>query len=530
MKKLTGANSIRFLITWAGIEPTAGVIDTTYLANATAQMQAFIDQGIRVYPDFHQDLYSSYLFNSGSSYSGEGAPAWIIAAGNYPKENCGVCVTWGQNVTQNVAVEDAFYDFWHNRVVSTSIGNIGIQDEFLKAATQSLAYFKKNLTSDQFAAVVGADPFNEPSPGKLDSGETSTAWESNELWSFYQKFRTVMDTAGWDAKPAMVEPNPRWNGNISLEVVPGGLNVGTLGSRYIFNAHYYDWKAQSGVLMPFGDEDGWETSSFNQIRTRATETGSPAIVSEFGFPNTGWASNNIDSVFKAMYQSLDSGVKGGSWWANAASSGPVLSGSQWQWDIYSGRHHELMNGNASKVETSGDAWNGEDFSAVKLNSTGNYVLQQDSKLFDRIYPSAVAGTTQAFAYEDRSVGTWNAIPSSMTNLSKIVGSGQYGVLVWRSNTSTAPTELHLPATFTPAATTVISDLGVSTALPAYTTSTSIAVANETGDATSKRLILTAPATAGTLHYALIARSADSDQTVLEAAKSELAAWVASAWK
>ena len=76
-------------------------VDTTYLAAATAQMRAFLDAGIRVYPDFHQDLYSRHLFNSGSWYTGDGAPEWAVDLGGYPQESCGVCLFWGQNITQN---------------------------------------------------------------------------------------------------------------------------------------------------------------------------------------------------------------------------------------------------------------------------------------------------------------------------------------------------------------------------------------------------------------------------------------------
>src|SRR5581483_4473310 len=63
----------------------------------------------------------------------------------------------------------------------------------------------------------------------------------------------------------------------------------------------------------------------------------------------------------------------------------VVSGTEWQWDLYSGRHDELMNGNASKVETSGDAWNGEDFSVIDTDSSGAVQLRQDVRVLDRIH-------------------------------------------------------------------------------------------------------------------------------------------------
>lgn len=89
LRALGGGNSVRFLLSWAHAEPVRGQVDTAYLAAATAQMQAFLDAGIRVYPDFHQDLYSRYLFNSGSWYTGDGAPKWAVALGSYPRNPAG---------------------------------------------------------------------------------------------------------------------------------------------------------------------------------------------------------------------------------------------------------------------------------------------------------------------------------------------------------------------------------------------------------------------------------------------------------
>ncbi|WP_075736857.1 endoglycosylceramidase [Streptomyces acidiscabies] len=522
LRALGGGNSVRFLLSWAYAEPVRGKLDAAYISAATAQIGAFLDAGIRVYPDFHQDLYSRYLFNSGSWYSGDGAPKWAVDLGGYPQESCGICIMWGQNITQNNAVKAGQYDFWHN--------NHGIQDSFLTTAQNVMAYLKQNLTSDQFAGIIGFDPYNEPYAGTYDSGQKSRSWEQNLLWPFYVKFRARMDAAGWQDKPAMIEPNLFWNGNVSKE--EGGLlDAGTLGSRYVFNTHFYDQKAISGILMWGNASDGQYVTDFGTVRDRATATGTTAIVSEFGHPLNGATAGKAPTVLKAMYQALDSRVKGANWWSTPASSGPVLSGSQWQWDIYNGRHHEYMNANPDKLLTTGDAWNDEDLSAVRLDDSGTPVLRQDGRLLDRVYPSATAGTTLAFTYEDRSrdgstVLSWNPVPSSLPNVSSLVGSGQYSVLVWRSNGGSAPTELHLPATFPTASTTVVSDLGTVYGPGAYSASTKIGAAVEPGGTGSRRLLLST-SDSGTLHYALVTNGASApSSSVLAAARTELAGWVA----
>jgi hypothetical protein len=525
MRALTGANTVRLLLSWAAVQPAPDRIDTGYLSQVSAQLAAFADRGFTVFLDYHQDLYSRYLFNSGSWYTGDGAPQWVVAQGGYPTENCGLCVQWGQNITQNAAVQDATYDFWHNR--------LGVQDAFLYQAQQALTYLRQHLTAAQFARVVGFDPFNEPYAGKYDSGQDSQSWERDLLWPFYLKFRARMDAAGWTGKPAFVEPNLFWNANLSFVKQAGGLaDVGAPGTGFVFNTHFYDQAALSGVFMWGNASDGQYATDFRTVRDRAAALGTAAMVSEFGSPVTGYTSDKSPTVLKAMYQALDSRLSGADWWSQAVSSGTVLSGTQWHWDVYSGRHHELMNGNPDKVLTGGDAWNGEDFSVVRTGDSGAALLRADTGLLDRAYPLAVAGHTLAFTYEDRTTGTWNPVPGALPTVRTLVGTGRYAVLVWRASGTDLPTEVHLPAGFTAAGTTVVSDLGALTGLPSYTAQghvagSPVAVAAQAGGAGGTRLVLSTAGAAGTVHYALVTSGAAAGTAAQRAAaRQELAAWVA----
>jgi hypothetical protein len=541
MRRLTTANTVRFLLSWAYVEPEPGRYDTAYLQAATAQLQAFLRQGFRVLPDFHQDLYSRYLFNAGSWYTGDGAPAWVVAAGGYPQESCGICVQWGQNITQNPAVQQAMRDFWHNRVLVTSTGGVGVQDAFLRQARTVLTYVREHLSAEEFGRVAGFDPINEPYAGSYTSGETSESWERNRLWPFYQRFRQVMDETGWQDKPAYVEPNLFWHSNLSFARQPGGfLGMGAIGGRYVFNTHFYDHAALSGVFMWGKASDGQYVADFADVRGRAAALGTAVAVTEFGHNVTGYTSDKAPTVEKAMYQALDSGLAGASWWRDARTAGAPASGTQWQWDVYNGRHHEAMNGNTGKILTEGDAWNGEDFSVVRLDDAGTAQLRVDARLVDRVYPAAVSGRTLAFTYEDRSRdgGTtlsWTPVPDSMPAVKALVGSQPYGVLVWRSAGGDAPTELRLPASFPDAGTTVVSDLGTAGGLPRYAATGRVAthaiataaVPGDTTGAGGRRLLLSAPATAGTLHYALVPNPATAPAAAaLAAARQELATWAA----
>ncbi|MDG4859132.1 cellulase family glycosylhydrolase [Streptomyces sp. T-3] len=522
LRELGGANSVRFLLSWAAAEPARGQIDEVYLSRATAQIREFLAVGLRVYPDFHQDLFSRAIFDKDSWYSGDGAPRWVVEAGGYPREFCGICAHWGQNITQNQTVKSAMRDFWTNRG--------GIQDAFLDTAQTTMTYLAGHLDETEFAGIAGFDPYNEPYAGQYADGENGGTWEKARLWPFYEKFRARMDAAGWRSKPALVEPNMFWNSNLSFMKQPGGLEgLGTLGPRYVFNTHFYDQARMSGLFNLTKAKDGEYATDFKAVRGRSTALNTPAIVSEFGHPLTGTSSDKAPSVVKGLYQALDSGLGARAWWQNPTAGGPVLSSTQWQWDIYNGRHHEAMNDNPQKILTEGDAWNDEDLSAVRLDDSGNPVLRQDARLVDRLYPSAVAGRTLAFLYEDRSrdagrATTWSQVPSTLPELARLTTGSQvpYGLLVWRGSDTGAPTELHLPAGFDPARTTIVSDLGTVTG-PGATGP--VTVAPEPGGTAARRVLLST-ATEG-LHYALVsaAPATDGQRAAIQA---ELGRWVAGA--
>ncbi|WP_188196547.1 cellulase family glycosylhydrolase [Nonomuraea sp. SYSU D8015] len=531
MRDLTGANVIRFLISWEGVQPSPSTVDHAYLDRAVEQIRAFTSRGIRVLVDYHQDLYSSYLFHQDSWYTGDGAPEWVVKAGNYPRESCGICFLWGQNMQTNEAVRRAAYDFWRNRRISTAAGEVGVQDAFLQQATAAMRHIKQRLSAEEFASVIGFDPFNEPFDGGL-SGQSGLEWEKTYLMPFYQRFRAAMDAAGWASKPAFVEPLVFWNTGFFEE---GGLaTVGALGTRYVFNSHFYDGARMT--IDPSPASDGVYDAAMNEIRDRARALATAPFVSEFGHKLSGNGSDRTPWMVRAMYQAMDSGVPGKNWWQDAAAGGDVLSSTQWHWDVYSGRHHELMNRNPAKVRTEGDAWNDEDFSVVAADASGVVSTRLDRSVLDRLYPSAVAGDLLAFAYEDLArsgyggVGqqqAWLTVPSSMPNLASLVKDRRFGVVVWRepATAPSAPTELHLPASFTAAGTVVAGDVATRVGLPS---SGPAAIATETGSTSARRLLLNPSGAApGTVHVTLVVDAATGPAVTpaqLTAAAGELAAW------
>jgi hypothetical protein len=111
----------------------------------------------------------------------------------------------------------------------------------------------------------------------------------------------------------------------------------------------------------------------------------------------------------------------------------------------------------------------------------------------------------------------------MPNVATILQNRQYGILVWRSPGTAAPTDLHLPNSFAPATTTVVSDMAALNGIPA---TGPIAATPEPGSSTAKRLQLTPQDAA--VHFALVVNTATGTPPTaaqLTAARTELTTWL-----
>jgi endoglycosylceramidase len=141
-----GMNCIRLGVLWDGLEPEPGKFDEAYLKQIDERIRWAREQGLYVFLDMHQDLYS-VLFS-------DGAPAWAtLTEGHpHPKES-GV---WSDAYFTSPAVQTAFDHFWAN---SPGPDGVGLQDHFARAW---------RCLAERYAhepAVIGYDLFNEPNMG-----------------------------------------------------------------------------------------------------------------------------------------------------------------------------------------------------------------------------------------------------------------------------------------------------------------------------------------------------------------------------
>jgi endoglycosylceramidase len=140
-----GFNCLRLGVIWDGLEPQPGQYSETYLKGIDRQIELAARQGLYVFLDMHQDLYS-VLFS-------DGAPAWATLTDDAPHIAEGI---WSDAYFTSPAVQAALDNFWKN---APGPDGVGIQDRYARAWGVLAQRYGGN------PAVIGYDMMNEPNPG-----------------------------------------------------------------------------------------------------------------------------------------------------------------------------------------------------------------------------------------------------------------------------------------------------------------------------------------------------------------------------
>ena len=141
-----GINIVRLGLIWAAVEPQPGVYDDNYLRKIREYADLCARNGIYIYLDMHQDLYSDLY--------GDGAPGWAtLAEGAEFEEKIFV---WAEGYFTGEAVHKAYDNFWAN---AKAPDGIGLMDHFT-AMWQHVAAFFADCPN-----LFGFDLLNEPFPG-----------------------------------------------------------------------------------------------------------------------------------------------------------------------------------------------------------------------------------------------------------------------------------------------------------------------------------------------------------------------------
>ncbi|MGN1169589.1 MAG: cellulase family glycosylhydrolase, partial [Acutalibacteraceae bacterium] len=102
-----GFNLIRLGFTWDAVEPEPGKINEKYISFLKSVLDECEQEGIYVYLDMHQDLYSA-----AGIPVGDGAPGWATKPGKYEFQK--TKLVWAEGYFWGRAVHQAFDSFWDN--------------------------------------------------------------------------------------------------------------------------------------------------------------------------------------------------------------------------------------------------------------------------------------------------------------------------------------------------------------------------------------------------------------------------------
>jgi len=140
-----GYNVVRLGIIWDGLEPEPGVFNEEYLKEIDKQIELAADNGLFVFLDMHQDLFSVKF--------SDGAPEWATLDEGKPHITGAI---WSDAYLISPAVQTTWDNFWKNTPVSDGIG---VQDHYTNVWQHIAKRYAGNHT------VIGYDMMNEPFVG-----------------------------------------------------------------------------------------------------------------------------------------------------------------------------------------------------------------------------------------------------------------------------------------------------------------------------------------------------------------------------
>ncbi len=345
-----------------------------------------------------------------------------------------------------------------------------VQTAFVWQIGQVAKYIKEHLSADEFAHILGFEPLNEPFDGGV--GQMSYKEFDNQLlWPFYQRVRAELDARGITDKPVFAEPMVFWNSiaGFTAPATGGHYLDDKPGAGFVFTPHFYD-QARMGTGDFSVARNGAYFPNMDVIRNEARFLDLPVFTSEFGMWLDGSGHTDTERIVNAIYQAMESSDRTHGKDRYVDFYTPLVSGAQWQWDIYYNNHHEYQNGNPNNLKTEKDAWNNENFSVIRDYGRGYNVRQN---LIERAYPRAIQGQLMHFAYggqvpdETGKVMAYHAIRANLPNQQhdrEFLRNHKFAFLVWRGCNSDAPTEIYIPRHFDIAGLSVITDQGIFTDL------------------------------------------------------------------
>lgn len=277
MRGAWGMNSVRFLVSWAALEPERDRYDADYLAKVVTHVREATDAGLLVFVDMHQDLYGEGF------RGGNGLPKWTCAQSRYDAYQP-TTGPWFFNYLNPEII--ACYDgFWASRN--------DLQPHLIEA-WRRLAVALKDV--DGF---IGFDPMNEPYWGSLGFD----IFEEKRLHPFY---RNVIAAVRESKPSALAFIEPASSRNLGLASKLPRFEEPNL----VYAPHAYDPDAESGLGFNPARREAIALNIAG-LREEADALGAALVIGEYG----GMANNpGISEYMDAVYSATGATRAGAMYW------------------------------------------------------------------------------------------------------------------------------------------------------------------------------------------------------------------------
>jgi endoglycosylceramidase len=266
-----GFSVLRVPFSWAALEPVQGQLDTAYLAELEAFVDAAWQRGMWTVLDFHQDVYAESL-------CGDGFPEWTLPNPGEPRHDC---PAWFNGYSGDDDVRSAFDRFWAGGEVM--------------AAYQAMW----DVVVARFAehpGVIGYEPINEPHSGTADSA----TWSVEVLAPFYEGMSARMQALDPDA--LVFVDSSGTDGVQASTALPRPA-----GEGIVFAPHYYAPAALFGGPVELADVEG----ALGRWAAVGQAWDAPVFLGEFGIR----ADHDDGEEFADRhYDALDALGMHASWW------------------------------------------------------------------------------------------------------------------------------------------------------------------------------------------------------------------------
>ncbi|MBL8611885.1 MAG: cellulase family glycosylhydrolase [Myxococcales bacterium] len=271
-----GFNTLRFLVTWAALEPTRGRYDDAYVAEVEKRIVFAEKAGLEVFVDMHQDLY-------GVGFAGgDGAPRWACDESRYA----------GFKPT------DPWFFGYLDKNVAACVDELTTKEETVAAFAAAWAHLAERLVSHP--NVIGFDVLNEPHWGSFNL----LAFEAERLQPFYERVVAAVRKVApkW---LVFMEPGASRNLGTATRLVKPSFD------RVVYAPHSYDRDAEQNKPFDLARRQA-VLDNMRALAQEAKDLGAALVVGEYGTPSS---LAGAADYMAAEYDAMGEVGAGGTYWA-----------------------------------------------------------------------------------------------------------------------------------------------------------------------------------------------------------------------